>query len=163
METVNRIVVSGVVFGPVEFTEPDRGPAHARFCLSQEKSAGSRRVEHRFRCVAFGPAAMAVAASLAPGVAVVLEGELSEARAASFLDGRPRKAEAAPGGRRVVENRLESALCGPSLDELPFDIGHIAACGDSATADRIVCRGHGNGRVSEGVERLVKHRMRRRI
>ena len=29
METVNRIVVSGLVFGPVEFTEPDRGPAHA--------------------------------------------------------------------------------------------------------------------------------------
>ena len=101
LETVNRIVVSGVVFGPVEFTEPDRGPAHARFCLSQEKSAGSRRVEHRFRCVAFGPAAMAVAASLAPGVAVVLEGELSEARAASFLDGRPRKAEA--GGQSEIK------------------------------------------------------------
>lgn len=101
METVNRIVVSGVVFGPVEFTEPDRGPAHARFCLSQEKSAGSRRVEHRFRCVAFGPAAMAVAASLAPGVAVVLEGELSEARAASFLDGRPRNAEA--GGQSEIK------------------------------------------------------------
>ena len=61
METVNRIVVSGLVFGPVEFTEPDRGPAHARFCLSQEKAAGSRRVEHRFHCVAFGPVAMAVA------------------------------------------------------------------------------------------------------
>ena len=45
METVNRVVVSGLVFGPVEFTEPDRGPAHARFCLSQEKPAGSRRVE----------------------------------------------------------------------------------------------------------------------
>ena len=26
METVNRVVVSGLVFGPVEFTEPDRGP-----------------------------------------------------------------------------------------------------------------------------------------
>ena len=50
METVNRVVVSGLVFGPVEFTEPDRGPAHARFCLSQEKPAGSRRVEHRFHC-----------------------------------------------------------------------------------------------------------------
>ena len=101
METVNRIVVSGVVFGSVEFTEPDRGPAHARFCLSQEKSAGSRRVEHRFRCVAFGPTAMAVAASLAPGVAVVLEGELSEARAASFLDGRPRRAET--GGKSEIK------------------------------------------------------------
>lgn len=101
METVNRVVVSGLVFGPVEFTEPDRGPAHARFCLSQEKSAGSRRVEHRFRCVAFGPAAMAVAASLAPGVAVVLEGELAEARAASFLDGRPRRAET--GGKSEIK------------------------------------------------------------
>ena len=89
METVNRIVVSGLVFGPVEFTEPDRGPAHARFCLSQEKAAGSRRVEHRFHCVAFGPVAMAVAASLAPGVAVVLEGELAEARAASVAFPRP--------------------------------------------------------------------------
>lgn len=101
METVNRVVVSGVVFGPVEFTEPDRGPAHARFCLSQEKAVGSRRVEHRFRCVAFGPAAMAVAASLAPGVAVVLEGELAEARAATFLDGRPRKAAA--GGQSEIK------------------------------------------------------------
>lgn len=101
METVNRIVVSGLVFGPVEFTEPDRGPAHARFCLSQEKAAGSRRVEHRFHCVAFGPEAMAVAASLAPGVAVVLEGELAEARAASFLDGRPRRAEA--GGQSEIK------------------------------------------------------------
>ena len=89
METVNRIVVSGLVFGPVEFTEPDRGPAHARFCLSQEKAAGSRRVEHR------------LAASLAPGVAVVLEGELAEARAASFLDGRPRRAEA--GGQSEIK------------------------------------------------------------
>ena len=79
METVNRIVVSGLVFGPVEFTEPDRGPAHARF----------------------GPVAMAVAASLAPGVAVVLEGELAEARAASFLDGRPRRAEA--GGQSEIK------------------------------------------------------------
>lgn len=101
METVNRIVVSGLVFGPVEFTEPDRGPAHARFCLSQEKAAGSRRVEHRFHCVAFGPVAMAVAASLATGVAVVLEGELAEARAASFLDGRPRRAEA--GGQSEIK------------------------------------------------------------
>ena len=101
LETVNRIVVSGLVFGPVEFTEPDRGPAHARFCLSQEKAAGSRRVEHRFHCVAFGPVAMAVAASLAPGVAVVLEGELAEARAASFLDGRPRRAEA--GGQSEIK------------------------------------------------------------
>ena len=99
METVNRVVVSGVVFGPVEFTEPDR--AHARFCLSQEKAAGSRRVVHRFHCVAFGPVAMAVAASLAPGVAVVLEGELAEARAASFLDGRPRRAEA--GGQSEIK------------------------------------------------------------
>ena len=90
METVNRIVVSGLVFGPVEFTEPDRGPAHARFCLSQEKAAGSRRVEHRFHCVAFGPVAMAVAASLAPGVAVVLEGELAEARAAGRARSRYR-------------------------------------------------------------------------
>ena len=98
METVNRVVVSGLVFGPVEFTEPDRGPAHARFCLSQEKAAGSRRVEH---CVAFGPVAMAVAASLAPGVAVVLEGELAEARAASFLDGRPRRAET--GGKSEIK------------------------------------------------------------
>lgn len=71
METVNRIVVSGLVFGPVEFTEPDRGPAHARFCL------------------------------FAPGVAVVLEGELAEARAASFLDGRPRRAEA--GGQSEIK------------------------------------------------------------
>lgn len=101
LETVNRVVVSGLVFGPVEFTEPDRGPAHARFCLSQEKPAGSRRVEHRFHCVAFGPVAMAVAASLAPGVAVVLEGELAEARAASFLDGRPRRAEA--GGQSEIK------------------------------------------------------------
>lgn len=101
METVNRVVVSGLVFGPVEFTEPDRRPAHARFCLSQEKPAGSRRVEHRFHCVAFGPVAMAVAASLAPGVAVVLEGELAEARAASFLDGRPRRAEA--GGQSEIK------------------------------------------------------------
>ena len=101
LETVNRIVVSGLVFGPVEFTEPDRGPAHARFCLSQEKATGSRRVEHRFRCVAFGPVAMAVAASLAPGVAVVLEGELAEARAASFLGGRPRRAEA--GGQSEIK------------------------------------------------------------
>ena len=84
METVNRVVVSGLVFGPVEFTEPDRGPAHARFCLSQEKPAGSRRVEHRFHCVAFGPVAMAVAASLAPG-----------------LDGRPRRAEA--GGKSEIK------------------------------------------------------------
>ena len=67
----------------------------------QEKAAGSRRVEHRFRCVAFGPVAMAVAASLAPGVAVVLEGELAEARAASFLDGRPRRAEA--GGQSEIK------------------------------------------------------------
>ena len=101
LETVNRIVVSGLVFGPVELAEPDRGPAHARFCLSQEKAAGSRRVEHRFHCVAFGPVAMAVAASLAPGVAVVLEGELAEARAASFLDGRPRRAEA--GGQSEIK------------------------------------------------------------
>lgn len=101
METVNRVVVAGLVFGPVEFTEPDRGPAHARFCLSQEKPAGSRRVEHRFHCVAFGPVAMAVAASLAPGVAVVLEGELAEARAASFLDGRPRRAET--GGKSEIK------------------------------------------------------------
>ena len=63
--------------------------------------AGSRRVEHRFHCVAFGPVAMAVAASLAPGVAVVLEGELAEARAASFLDGRPRRAEA--GGKSEIK------------------------------------------------------------
>ena len=35
------------------------------------------------------------------GVAVVLEGELSEARAASFLDGRPRKAEA--GGQSEIK------------------------------------------------------------
>ena len=91
METVNRVVVSGLVFGPVEFTEPDRGPAHARFCLSQEKPAGSRRVEHRFHCVAFGPVAMAV----------VLEGELAEARAASFLDGRPRRAET--GGKNEIK------------------------------------------------------------
>ena len=66
-----------------------------------EKAAGSRRVEHRFHCVAFGPVAMAVAASLAPGVAVVLEGELAEARAASFLDGRPRRAEA--GGQSEIK------------------------------------------------------------
>ena len=78
-----------------------QGAAHARFCLSQEKAAGSRRVEHRFHCVAFGPVAMAVAASLAPGVAVVLEGELAEARAASFLDGRPRRAEA--GGQSEIK------------------------------------------------------------
>ena len=55
----------------------------------------------RFHCVAFGPVAMAVAASLAPGVAVVLEGELAEARAASFLDGRPRRAEA--GGQSEIK------------------------------------------------------------
>ena len=71
METVNRIVVSGLVFGPVEFTEPDRGPAHARFCLSQEKAAGSRRVEHRFHCVAFGPVAMAVPFTGEEGVTLV--------------------------------------------------------------------------------------------
>ena len=44
---------------------------------------------------------MAVAASLAPGVAVVLEGELAEARAASFLDGRPRRAET--GGKSEIK------------------------------------------------------------
>ena len=97
METVNRVVVSGLVFGPVEFTEPDRGPAHARFCLSQEKPAGSRRVEHRFHCVAFGPVAMAVAASLAPGVAVVLEGELAEARARYRLSSRSTRADSGTG------------------------------------------------------------------
>ena len=35
------------------------------------------------------------------GVAVVLEGELAEARAASFLDGRPRRAEA--GGQSEIK------------------------------------------------------------
>lgn len=129
METVNRIVVSGLVFGPVEFTEPDRGPAHARFCLSQEKAAGSRRVEHRFHCVAFGPVAMAVAASLAPGVAVVLEGGAGRGEGGIVSrrpseEGRGRRAERDQGidfpqGRRaLIQARVQTACA--------FFIPHIS-------------------------------------
>ena len=103
METVNRIVVSGLVFGPVEVTEPDRGPAHARFCLSQEKAAGSRRVEHRFHCVAFGPVAMAVAASLPPRVA--LGPESTQGRRPFSTAGR---AGPRPAGRARSRYRLSS-------------------------------------------------------
>ena len=52
---------------------------------------------------AFGGIAplLAMLNACAPGVAVVLEGELAEARAASFLDGRPRRAET--GGQSEIK------------------------------------------------------------
>lgn len=119
LETVNRIVVSGLVFGPVEFTEPDRGPAHARFCLSQEKAAGSRRVEHRFHCVAFGPVAMAVAASLAPASPWcsrgASRGEGGNVSRRPSEEGRGRRAERDQGidfpqGRRaLIQARVQTA------------------------------------------------------
>ncbi|MFR4801857.1 MAG: hypothetical protein ACLT98_00075 [Eggerthellaceae bacterium] len=104
METVNRIGCRGSC-SPWS-SRSRTGTAHARFCLSQEKRRGSRRVEHRFHCVAFGPVAMAVAASLAPASPWCSRGSWPRRgrhRFSTAVRGGPR-----PAGRARSRYRLSS-------------------------------------------------------